>query len=78
LRRIGVKVAIDDFGNGYSSLSCLKRFSVDRIKMVRPFVREIGVDDESEALTRAVIGIANVLKFDVIAEGMGRDKHCDF
>jgi diguanylate cyclase (GGDEF)-like protein/PAS domain S-box-containing protein len=70
LRTIGVKIAIDDFGTGYSSLSYLKRFSVDRIKIDRAFVRDIGSGDEYEALTLAVIAIANALKFDVLAEGV--------
>ena len=78
LRSMGVKIAIDDFGTGYSSLSYLKRFSVDRIKIDRAFVREIGTDEEYEALTLAVIGIAKALKFDVLAEGVELDAHRRF
>ncbi|MGF6722161.1 diguanylate cyclase (GGDEF)-like protein/PAS domain S-box-containing protein [Paraburkholderia sp. GAS41] len=78
LRSLGVKIAIDDFGTGYSSLSYLKRFSVDRIKIDRAFVREIGRDEEFEALTLAVIGIAKALKFDVLAEGVELDAHRHF
>jgi diguanylate cyclase (GGDEF)-like protein/PAS domain S-box-containing protein len=78
LRSLGVKIAIDDFGTGYSSLSYLKRFSVDRIKIDRAFVREIGSDDEYEALTLAVIGIASALKFDVLAEGVELETHKQF
>ena len=73
LRELGVKIAIDDFGTGYSSLSYLKRFSVDRIKIDRAFIQEIGRDGEYEALTLAVIAIANALKFKVIAEGVELD-----
>ncbi|CAE6728074.1 sensor domain-containing protein [Paraburkholderia haematera] len=73
LRALGVKVAIDDFGTGYSSLSCLKRFSIDRIKIDKVFVHEIGRGTEYEALTLAVIAIAEALKFDVIAEGVETD-----
>lgn len=78
LRGIGLTIAIDDFGTGYSSLSYLKRFSVDRIKIDRAFIREIGADEEYEALTLAVIAIANALKFDVLAEGVELDIHRRF
>jgi EAL domain-containing protein (putative c-di-GMP-specific phosphodiesterase class I) len=73
-----VKIAIDDFGTGYSSLSYLKRFSIDRIKIDRAFIQQIGRDAEYEALTLAVIAIANALKFDVIAEGVELDSHRHF
>jgi diguanylate cyclase (GGDEF)-like protein/PAS domain S-box-containing protein len=73
LRELGVKIAIDDFGTGYSSLSYLKRFSIDRIKIDRAFIQETGRDTEYEALTLAIIAIANALKFDVIAEGVELD-----
>jgi len=78
LRGIGLKIAIDDFGTGCSSLSSLKRFSVDRIKIDQAFIREIGADEEYEALTLAVIAIANALKFDVLAEGVELDVHRRF
>lgn len=78
LRELGVKIAIDDFGTGYSSLSYLRRFSIDRIKIDRVFVQQIGRDDGYEALTLAVIAIANALKFDVIAEGVEFDIHRHF
>ncbi len=78
LRELGVKIAIDDFGTGYSSLSYLKRFSIDRIKIDRAFIHEIGRDNEYEALTLAVIAIANALKFDVVAEGVELDIHRRF
>jgi diguanylate cyclase (GGDEF)-like protein len=78
LRALGVKIAIDDFGTGYSSLSYLKRFSIDRIKIDRVFVQQIGVDSDYEALTVAIIAIANALKFDVIAEGVEREAQKNF
>lgn len=75
LRKLGMKIAIDDFGMGYSSLSYLKRFSIDRTKIDQAFVQQIGRDADYEALTLAVIAIANALKFDVIAEGVELDIH---
>ncbi|CAN0622886.1 diguanylate cyclase [Burkholderia multivorans] len=78
LRELGVKIAIDDFGTGYSSLSYLKHFSIDRIKIDRAFIQEIGRDTGYEALTVAIIAIANALKFDVVAEGVELDIHRRF
>ncbi|APA88017.1 EAL domain-containing protein [Paraburkholderia sprentiae WSM5005] len=78
LRELGVSIAIDDFGTGYSSLSYLKRFSVDRIKIDRAFVCEIGRDKELEALSLAIIAIAETLSFDVIAEGVELDVQREF
>jgi diguanylate cyclase (GGDEF)-like protein/PAS domain S-box-containing protein len=78
LRKMGVTIAIDDFGTGYSSLSYLKRFSIDRIKSDRAFVQEIDNDTEYEALTLAVIAMADALKFDVIAEGVETDEQRRF
>ncbi|EEA03575.1 diguanylate cyclase/phosphodiesterase [Burkholderia sp. H160] len=78
LRELGVSIAIDDFGTGYSSLSYLKRFSVDRIKIDRAFVCEIGRDTELEALSLAIIAIAETLSFDLVAEGVELDVQREF
>ncbi|KXU84774.1 diguanylate cyclase [Paraburkholderia monticola] len=78
LRELGVSIAIDDFGTGYSSLSYLKRFSVDRIKIDRAFVCEIGRDTELEALSLAIIAIAETLSFDVVAEGVELEVQREF
>ncbi|WP_178392143.1 bifunctional diguanylate cyclase/phosphodiesterase [Burkholderia sp. SRS-W-2-2016] len=78
LRALGVSIAIDDFGTGYSSLSYLKRFSVDRIKIDRAFVCEIGKDSELEALSLAIIAIAETLSFDVVAEGVELEAQREF
>lgn len=71
LRASGVSVAIDDFGTGYSSLSYLQRFPVDALKIDRAFVSG-DADDPGWVLTRAIVGMADGLGLQVIAEGIER------
>jgi diguanylate cyclase (GGDEF)-like protein/PAS domain S-box-containing protein len=78
LRRRGVRIALDDFGTGYSSLSHLRNFTIDRLKIDRAFVREIGRDAQYEALTLAVINVANAMGFDLIAEGVELESQKQF
>ena len=70
LRALGVKVCLDDFGTGYSSLSYLHRFSVDVLKIDRAFVSGINQDESSEAVVKAIVGMAQGLGLEVVAEGV--------
>jgi len=70
LKAIGTSVAIDDFGTGYSSLAYLKRFRVDKLKIDRSFIADACFNEESAAMTRAVISIAHSLNMRSIAEGV--------
>ena len=70
LHQIGVKISMDDFGTGYSSLSYLKTFSFDKIKIDRSFVNQIETDNESRAIIKAIISLADGLGIRTTAEGV--------
>ena len=70
LRDAGVHVALDDFGTGWSNVGRLRSLPVDRVKIDRSFVSQIGADGDGEALCAAVIGLARTLDLDVLAEGV--------
>jgi EAL domain-containing protein (putative c-di-GMP-specific phosphodiesterase class I) len=70
LKRTGVALSIDDFGTGFSNLSYLKRFPIDRLKIDLSFVREITTDPGSLAISEAIITLSHSLKLKVLAEGV--------
>jgi diguanylate cyclase (GGDEF)-like protein len=70
LRDMGMGVHVDDFGTGYSSLSYLHRFPITALKIDRSFVSGLDSGEQSEELIRAIVSIADALRFDVIAEGV--------
>ncbi|UMG91905.1 EAL domain-containing protein [Nocardioides sp. TF02-7] len=70
LHELGVRIAIDDFGRGYSSLAYLTRFPIDRIKIDRSFVHGITGPGRDAAIVDAVIVMAHALGMEVVAEGV--------
>jgi diguanylate cyclase (GGDEF)-like protein/PAS domain S-box-containing protein len=70
LAALGVRVAMDDFGTGHSSLSYLKRFDIDTLKIDRSFVSELPHDDEDLAIAAAIIAMGRSLQMKVVAEGV--------
>src|SRR5690606_5476825 len=70
----GVRIALDDFGSGYSSLSYLSRFPFDKLKIDRSFIDKLGRDRQAEAIVSTIVGLARVLDMQVTAEGVERDE----
>lgn len=70
LRDLGVRIAVDDFGTGYASLSYLQWFPLDKLKVDRSFVSAIGQDPTKVALLKSILLLASQLGLDVVAEGI--------
>lgn len=70
LKNLGVKLTIDDFGIGYSSLNYLTKMSVDTLKIDRSFVRELMNKKQNRSIATAIISFAHSLNIDVVAEGV--------
>ena len=86
MKELGVRVALDDFGTGYSSLAYLRRFPIDTLKIDRSFIRDLEQDPESVLVLESIIGLAQNLKLEIVAEGIEteqqlnilRDRGCQF
>jgi len=74
LHNMGLKLAIDDYGTGYSNLSYLKRFPIDTLKIDQSFVHDIITDPDAAAIVAGIIGLAHSLRIKVIAEGVGTEE----
>ena len=78
LRSVGMQVAVDDFGVGYSSLNQLTRLPASSMKIDRSFIMNIPDDASSGSITQTIIAMARQLKLRVIAEGVENRAQLDF
>lgn len=70
LKDMGIRLSIDDFGTGYSSLSYLNQFPIDTLKIDRSFVMNAAVDENFQAIIKAIVAMGHTLGFEIIAEGV--------
>lgn len=78
LKSLGILFSIDDFGIEYSSLSYLKRFPIDTLKIARSFVQDITTNPDDAAIVTAIIAVAKSLKMRIVAEGVESKEQADF
>lgn len=78
LREAGIRLALDDFGTGYSSLNYLRRYNVDKLKIDRSFVGQLGKSGDAEVIVRTIIDLARSLNMKVTAEGVATEQQRDY
>jgi diguanylate cyclase (GGDEF)-like protein/PAS domain S-box-containing protein len=78
LKRIGVSLSLDDFGTGWSSLSYLRNFPIDRIKIDQSFIRDVTSQSAAEAVVKSILSLGRNLGIACIAEGVEKPQQRDY
>lgn len=78
LKELGIKISIDDFGTGFSSLSYLKAFPIDTLKIDKSFIMNLDMDEADATIASAVISLAHSLDLKVVAEGVENEDQYHF
>jgi diguanylate cyclase (GGDEF)-like protein len=78
LKKMGIRLTMDDFGTGFSSFNYLRRMPLDMIKIDRSFVKDITVNPSDAAIVKAIIAMSHTLKLDVVAEGVETEEQLLF
>jgi EAL domain-containing protein (putative c-di-GMP-specific phosphodiesterase class I) len=78
LKALGLRIAMDDFGTGWSSLSTLQAFPFDKLKIDRTFIEKLGRYHEADVIVRAVLGLGRSLDLPVLAEGVETEEQLEF
>jgi len=78
LKEFGIRFSMDDFGTGYSSLSYLNRLPLDEIKIDRAFVGALDQKEGDRAMVVTILNMANILKLNIVAEGVETAEQLDF
>ncbi len=77
MKKMGIEISLDDFGTGYASLSYLRQFPFDALKIDRTFIQNIRTTSSGESMVAAIISLAHALNLNVVAEGVEQSEELD-